>query len=620
MPGQLFRLLFCLFVLITFFNASVQSQGSILQLNENISDQLPQLAYGDILLGDYDADGDPDILISGEGEHINGSFLYRNEGFSNFNEIILGFPPLQLPDLSWNDFDNDGDLDIFLSGARESGDTLYPESYLYEYDKGSYALLETSIRGVYSGCSAWADLDLDGDQDLIISGATGKSENGWITYASCWIYRNDGSGQFSETETGIKGVFNANIDIADYDNDHYPDVVMTGELFDDASAWHRSTHLYHNESDLEFTHFDIGMPELRGADIIFGDYNNDGFSDILMSGDPVSPVNLVYIFKNDTEGNFYDIGIEILGTADGSVKWADYDNDGDLDFVLTGLQYPSADHPVSEVYRNSGNDLFSFDSFIEVEGLMFSSVCWGDMDQDHDPDLILMGYTEKGMNDARTLVYDNISIVQNNLPLPPSQIDTDVNGNEVTLSWNAGFDPETAATGLSYNLRIGTSPEGTDILSPLSLGNGLRQVFSSGNAYQSLSKTINGLENNTYYWSVQAIDHSFGGSAFSVEETFNIISTGEAEQSLHKKISLHVYPNPLKENLNIMIDSHVRSTADLQLLNAAGRLILERRGILIEKGRNDILLNCGDISNGLYFLHISGNDISAHRKVIRSQP
>jgi len=524
-----------------------------------------------------------------------------------------------LSDLSWNDFDNDGDLDIFLSGAREINDTLYPESYLFENQNGSFTEIETGFRGVYSGCSAWADLDLDGDQDLIISGATGKSENGWITFASCWIYRNEGSGQFSETETGIKGVFNANMDVADYDNDLYPDVVISGELFDDASAWHRATHLYHNEGNLIFNHTEIGLPSLRGADIVFGDYNNDGYSDLLMSGDPISPVNLVYVFKNDTQGSFNDIGIEILGTADGSIAWADYDNDGDLDFALCGLQYPSADYPVSEVYVNAGNDMFSNDGYIQVEGLMFSSICWGDMDHDLDPDLILMGYSEKGQINPKTLVYDNISNSQNTLPQPPSQINADINGTGVLLSWNAGFDPETPATGLSYNIRIGTNPGGIDILVPQSLGDGSRQVFSTGNAYQTLSKALSGLEPNTYYWSVQSIDHSYSGSVFSVEGSFSIVSTSESEIK-ESGLTVSVYPNPVIQNLNIMIHSRVKSIVDLHLLNASGQIILERSGIKIEEGRNDILLNCGDISNGLYYLNISGDHISAHRKVIKSRP
>jgi len=94
MPGQLFRLLLCLFVLSSVFSEVIRSQSSTMLLNENISDQLQNLAYGDVLLGDFDADGDADILLSGEDEHLQSSYIYRNDGNSVYAEIDPGFPSL----------------------------------------------------------------------------------------------------------------------------------------------------------------------------------------------------------------------------------------------------------------------------------------------------------------------------------------------------------------------------------------------------------------------------------------------------------------------------------------------------------------------------------------------
>ncbi|MCK5080324.1 MAG: VCBS repeat-containing protein, partial [Bacteroidales bacterium] len=300
-----------------------------MQLNESLSEQIEDLAMGKVLLGDYDADGDIDIIISGQAHSIK-TLIYRNDGASVYTEIDPGFPELLFPDLSWSDFDGDSDLDIFLSGAQEINDTLFPESHLYIFQDTSFTELPANIEGVYSGCSGWADFDLDGDRDLIISGAKETPGNAWVTPTLCRIYLNDGSGQFSEIQAGIKAVFNASIDIADYDNDQYPDIITTGELYDDGGNWHRATFLYHNDGANVFSHIEAGLPALRAGDVSFGDYDDDGYTDILLTGDPLSPTNLVYIFRNNTMGNFYDIGIEIIGTEEGTIDWADYDNDGDL--------------------------------------------------------------------------------------------------------------------------------------------------------------------------------------------------------------------------------------------------------------------------------------------------
>ena len=74
---------------------------------------------------------------------------------------------------------------------------------------------------------------------------------------------------------------------------------------------------------------------------------------------------------------------------------------------------------------------------------------------------------------------------------------------------------------MSYNLRIGTAPGKADILNPASdLGTGRRQLARIGNVQQNLGWTITNLAAGTYYWSVQAVDNSYAGSAFAPEQSF----------------------------------------------------------------------------------------------------
>ena len=72
----------------------------------------------------------------------------------------------------------------------------------------------------------------------------------------------------------------------------------------------------------------------------------------------------------------------------GSVAWGDYDNDGDLDILLTGIHFIRYD---SKIYRNNGNNTFTEQTSISLTGVRWSSAAWGDYDNDGDLDILLTG-------------------------------------------------------------------------------------------------------------------------------------------------------------------------------------------------------------------------------------
>jgi hypothetical protein len=93
------------------------------------------------------------------------------------------------------------------------------------------------------------------------------------------------------------------------------------------------------------------------------------------------------------------------------------------------------------------------------------------------------------------------------------------------MTWNASADNETPAAGLTYNLRIGTTPGGSDVLSPMSGGNGFRRLPQLGNAQLGLTALFNYTSGISYYWSAQAVDNTFAGSPFSPESSFKILQS-----------------------------------------------------------------------------------------------
>jgi len=85
--------------------------------------------------GDYDNDGDLDLVIIGEDEEIAKTLIYRNDDGFNFTDVTTGtLQRVQGGDVEWGDYDNDGDLDILLAGS--DGGSLY--TAVYRNDTGFF--------------------------------------------------------------------------------------------------------------------------------------------------------------------------------------------------------------------------------------------------------------------------------------------------------------------------------------------------------------------------------------------------------------------------------------------------------------------------------------------------
>ena len=143
-------------------------------------------------------------------------------------------------------------------------------------------------------------------------------------------------------------------------------------------------------------------------------------------------------------------------------------------------------------------------------------MAWGDYDNDGRLDILLTGATTAGSRLPQ--VWRNASPVTNTPPTAPTGLAEVAAGNAVIFSWNASSDAQTPASGLGYNVRIGTTPGGSEVLTAMSAANGLRRLPQNGNAQSKF--LFKGVIGTTYYWSVQAVDGAFAGSAFSSGASF----------------------------------------------------------------------------------------------------
>ena len=345
---------------------------------------LAQTGGLNIVQTDYDNDGWADVLVMRGGWLMSNGQMRRsmlaNNGDGTFTDVTrqagLASPAYPSQSAAWADFDKDGDLDLFscnesMPESPEPDAPIVFPSQLFRNDGGVFTDI-AHVAGVanlrYCKGSAWGDYDNDGDADLYISNYAGENR----------LYRNDGP-EYSWAFTDVApelGVAEPIESFAawfwDYDNDGWLDLFVAGYArdIDSVAAGYLGLptdgarpRLYRNDGGGGFVDVtaESGLDDVQqtmGAN--FGDFDNDGFPDILLGTgfpafDALAP-NVAY--RNDGAGGFDNVtfaaGLGHMQKGHGAA-FGDLDGDGDQDaFMQVGGFYPSDGFP-NALYLNPGN-------------------------------------------------------------------------------------------------------------------------------------------------------------------------------------------------------------------------------------------------------------------------
>ena len=467
---------------------------------------LPGVTDGSVAWGDFDNDGKLDVLLAGVDANGNAICqVWRNLGNGVFTNINAGLPGVFYGSVAWGDYDNDGYLDILLTGLDSN---FAPTTQIWRnLGNGTFTNINAGLPGVFYSAAAWGDYDNDGRLDILL---TGHDATNSVTQ----IWRNLGNGAFTNINAGLPGIYHSSVAWGDYDNDGNLDILLSG--YDPDIGF--ITQVWRNLGDGTFTNLNAGLTSVIQGGVAWGDYDNDGNLDILLTGlstDGVTP--LTQVWRNLGNGAFTNIQAGLTGLYRSSIAWGDYDNDGNLDIVMAGYDGTNG---VSQIWRNQGNGAFT-NLHADLPGVYNCSVAWGDYNGDGRLDLLLAGQSDA---DILSQIWQGDTLQSNSPPTAPAGLAASLKTNGVWLSWNAASDAQTPTNGLNYNLRVGTTPGGSDILAAQAdSGTGTYRVAQLGNAQERLNARLTNLTSGIiYYWSVQAIDTALAGSPFAAEQTFEL--------------------------------------------------------------------------------------------------
>ncbi|MGH9631630.1 MAG: CRTAC1 family protein, partial [Bryobacteraceae bacterium] len=333
-----------------------------------------------VAAGDYDNDGFVDLYVAG----VNRNILYRNLGNGRFEDVtersltsgvhpklgkLWGMSP------GWFDYDNDGDLDLFVVNylawdPRHEPRCGLPSHRLYchpdNYRGVPNQLLRNNGDGTFSDVSnesgigaeigkgmgvAFADFDRDGHMDVMVANDSLRG----------FLFHNQGDGTFKESglEAGVAlrddgtAIAGMGVDFRDADEDGWPDVLITGMINDSYLLFRNLGQKLMFEDSSIRSGLALATRQLTGWGTGIYDFDADGHKDLFFANSHFPQLDRYIgtstslpdsVFRNRGNGTYENVsrtaGLQAIFGHSRGTAFADFDNDGRVGVVVTALNGP----------------------------------------------------------------------------------------------------------------------------------------------------------------------------------------------------------------------------------------------------------------------------------------
>ncbi|WKN43305.1 FG-GAP-like repeat-containing protein [Tunicatimonas pelagia] len=575
-------------------------------------------------LADLDNDGDLDLLLSSANEETNATlathvYLWQDTYYERTNQK---FPPVfNDATLRWIDFNNDGYLDFWLN-LRERWYVADSAGLFINDGTGHFtAQLPSEYLGdsiVLSSNFVWEDYDHDGDVDIM------QSKGGYNEAHPITIYEQKDNREFLDSNiTSIRGDIKSSQPWADYDNDGDLDIIVAQTTSCGVNRWviyeQKASKVFEPNVLEGLPAVTAHLPLSRGK-MTWLDYDGDGWLDILLAGSTYcgNGEGKVALLRNMGDRSFTEVFQDtfVREIYDIQIAWGDYDNDGDTDILIYGDPHGGAQH--THIYENQENLAFRETYPYLLKHTHQGHMSVGDIEGDGDLDVVVLGETDY-VSPKVILYRNNMSPRWNRVNSPPespTNLQASVSGSTVIFSWDASTDAESSSTHLTYNLFV-KDANGRFVVHPYANENGVLQYPTLGNAQKNNFFVLTSLPEGIYEWGVQAIDNGHLGSAFSLAQTLMVDAltpTAIIEEQPHQPVLF--YPNPVTQSpLYLKLPPGEIGTYDITIVDSFGKLCYSQQ-LAITTLYDPLEINWLANQSGVYMATVRHNDKVYHQKLI----